>query len=157
VVDIHPDGSLRVTPAPELELLHPTEPFITAPGGVPLPSAYDLTVTAREPTTVSLLRDASGRELTIRADPAAGTVVLDRGAWPRTGREGSAPITVHVPKGPELTLRLLVDGSLLELFVGDRVMITERVYRRPGDIAELVVDGMGARVIGWAIDPGRRG
>ncbi|MCX5244381.1 glycoside hydrolase family 32 protein [Streptomyces sp. NBC_00201] len=157
VVDVHPDGSLRVSPAPELELLRPAEPFVTAPGRVPLPHTYDLTVTAREPTTVSLLRDGSGRELTVRADPASGTVVLDRSAWPRTGREGSAPITVHVPKGPELALRLLVDGSLLELFVAERAMVTERVYRRPGDIAELVVDGPGARVTGWAPDPRRRG
>jgi beta-fructofuranosidase len=157
VVDVHPDGSLRVSPAPELDQLHPAEPFVTAPARVPLPLAYDLTVTACEPTTVSLLRDPAGRELTVRADPASGTVVLDRVAWPRTGREGSAPITVHVPKAPELTLRLLVDGSLLELFVADRSMVTERVYRSPDDIAELVVDGPGARVIGWAPDSGRRG
>ncbi|MFE7934294.1 GH32 C-terminal domain-containing protein [Streptomyces sp. NPDC057456] len=78
-------------------------------------------------------------------------------ASPRTGREGSAPITVRVPKGPELALRLLVDGSLLELFVAERAMVTERVYRRPGDIAELTVDGPGARVTGWAPDPRRLG
>jgi beta-fructofuranosidase len=157
VVDTHPDGSLRVTPAPELDLLRPAEPFVTTPGRVPLPHTYDLTVTACERTTVSLLRDAAGRELTVRADPASGTVVLDRSAWPRTGREGSAPITVHVPEGPQLALRLLVDGSLLELFVAERAMVTERVYRSPGDIAELVVDGRSARVTGWAPDPRRRG
>lgn len=156
VVDAHPDGSLRVHPAPELELLRPAAPFVTGPGPVPLPGTYDLTVTAHGPTTVSLLRDASGRELTVRADPAAGTVTLDRSAWPRTGREGSAPITVHVPKAPRLSLRLLGDGSLLELFVEDRAMVTERVYRRPDDIAELAVDGPGAQVTGWAPDPRRR-
>lgn len=106
---------------------------------------------------MSLLRDASGRELTVRADPAKGTVLFDRSAWPRTGREGSAPITVHVPKGPELALRLLVDASLLELFVAERAMVTERVYQRPGDIAELTVDGPGAQVTGWAPDPRRLG
>jgi beta-fructofuranosidase len=89
VVDIHPDGSLRVSPAPELDLLHPAEPFVTAPGRVPLPDAYDLTVTACEPTTVSLLRDPAGRELTVRADPASGTVVLDRAPGP--GPAGKAP------------------------------------------------------------------
>ncbi|MEU9451500.1 glycoside hydrolase family 32 protein [Streptomyces sp. NPDC048277] len=153
VVDVHPDGSLRVRPAPELELLRPAEPFVTAPGRTPLPGTYDLTVTAYGPTTVSLLRNSAGRELTVRVDPASGTVLLDRSAWPRTGREGSAPITVHVPKAPDLALRLLVDGSLLELFVAERAMVTERVYRRPGDIAELTVDGPGARVTGWAPDP----
>ncbi|MEU8975383.1 glycoside hydrolase family 32 protein [Streptomyces monashensis] len=157
VLDLHPDGSLRVRPAPELDLLRAAEPFVTAPGRVPLPQTYDLTLTACHPTTVSLLRDVSGRELTVRADPTAGTVLLDRSAWPRTGREGSAPITMQVPKGPQLALRLLVDGSLLELFVAERTMVTERVYRHPDDIAELVVNGPDARVTGWALDPQRRG
>ncbi|MGI3199475.1 GH32 C-terminal domain-containing protein [Streptomyces sp. GLT-R25] len=80
-------------------------------------------------------------------------------AAPGPGPAGKAPprSPCRLPKAPELALRLLVDGSLLELFVAERAMVTERVYRRPGDIAELVVDGPGARVTGWAPDPRRRG
>ncbi|MEU6511560.1 glycoside hydrolase family 32 protein [Streptomyces sp. NPDC046942] len=158
VVDVHPDGSLRVFPAPELELLRAPMPFVTAPGRAPLPPSYDLTVTARGATTVTLLR-AADRELTVRLDPAAGTVVLDRSGWPRTGAmaaEGSAPITVGVPPGPALTVRVLVDGSLLELFAGERAMVTERVYRRPDDVAELVVAG-DAEVSAWEQVPPRHG
>ncbi|WP_020120115.1 glycoside hydrolase family 32 protein [Streptomyces canus] len=136
VVDVHEDGSLRVTPTTELELLRSAEPL--GPG--PLPDAYDLTVTARSPATVSLLRAASGAELTVRLDPAAGTVTLDRSGWPRSRPDGSAPLVVRVPSGP-LTVRVLVDGSLLELFAGQRAMVTERVYRRPGDTALLTVSG----------------
>ncbi|MEU9475818.1 glycoside hydrolase family 32 protein [Streptomyces sp. NPDC048191] len=155
VVDVRPDGSLRVTPAPELELLRAPEPFATAPGRVPLPVSYDLTVTARGATGVTLLR-AADRALTVRLDPAAGTVVLDRGGWPRTGAGGSAPVTVRVPPGPDLALRVLVDGSLLELFVGDRAVVTERVYRRPDDVAELEVEGE-AEVRAWEQVPPRHG
>ncbi|MEY9988770.1 beta-fructofuranosidase [Streptomyces sp. V4I8] len=152
VVDVHPDGALRVVPAPELELLRAADPFVTPPGRrAPLPEAYDLTVTASGRTTVSLLRSASGAELTVTLDPDEGTVTLDRGDWPRTGAEGSAPIVV---RAPAREVRILVDGSLFELFVGDRATVTERVYRRPDDVPELVVSGdPGATVTGWEPAP----
>ncbi|MDF3144293.1 MULTISPECIES: glycoside hydrolase family 32 protein [unclassified Streptomyces] len=151
VVDVHPDGALRVVPAPELELLRAAEPFVTAAGRrTPLPEAYDLTVTASGRTTVSLLRSASGAELTVVLDPAEGTVTLDRGDWPRTRPDGSAPIVVRAPAGE---VRILVDGSLFELFVGDRATVTERIYRRPDDVPELLVTGSGATVTGWEPAP----
>ncbi|MFI9548830.1 glycoside hydrolase family 32 protein [Streptomyces sp. NPDC052016] len=155
VVDAHPDGTLRVVPAPELELLRAAEPFVVAPGrGGRLPEAYDLTVTASGRTTVRLLRSASGAELTVVLDPEEGTVTLDRGDWPRTGPEGSAPIVVRAPADQ---VRILVDGSLLELFAGTRAMVTERVYRRPDDVPELLVTGSGATVTGWELVPPTHG
>ena len=153
VVDVHPDGALRVVPAPELQLLCAAEPFVTAPARVPLPPAYDLTVTARGRTTVGLLRSASGARLTVRLDPDEGTVTLDRGDWPRTRPDGSAPIVV---RAPARQVRVLVDGSLLELFVDDRVTVTERVYLRPGDVPELVVAGNADAVTGWELVPPTR-
>jgi beta-fructofuranosidase len=155
VVDVHPDGTLRVVPAPELELLRADAAFATAPGGaVPLPQSYDLTVTAQGQTTVSLLRSATGAEMTLLLDPDAGTVTLDRTDWPRTRPEGSAPIVVQAT-GRQV--RVLVDGSLLEVFVDDRATLTERVYRRPGDVAVLVVTGTAATVSGWELIPGLHG
>ncbi|MEW2290363.1 glycoside hydrolase family 32 protein [Streptomyces sp. NPDC047841] len=155
-VDAGADGTLRVAPAPELELLRAGAPFATGPGrSVPLPPAYDLTVTAHGTTTVTLLRSAD-RALTLRLDPDAGTVVLDRSGWPRAGVGGSEPVTVAVPPGPDLSVRVLADGSLLELFVADRATVTERVYRRPGDTAELLVEG-DAGVSAWEQAPPRHG
>ncbi|CAL9352774.1 Sucrose-6-phosphate hydrolase [Streptomyces sp. enrichment culture] len=155
VVGVHADGALRVSPAPELDRLRAGEPFVTAPGRAALPAAYDLTVTARGETTVSLLRSASGAELTVRLDPVAGTVTLDRDAWPR--QEAGAPVVVPVPRGEELTVRVLVDGSLYELFLGDRATVTERVYQRGDDIRQLDVTGPGAAVTGWELVPPTRG
>ena len=131
VVDTHEDGTLRVVPAPELELLRAALPFTAAPGPHrPLPLSYDLLVTARSAATVSLLRAASGAELTVRLDPASGAVTLDRTAWPRSRPDGTAPLVLPTPPGETLTVRILVDGSLLELFAGDRATATERVYQR---------------------------
>ncbi|MBD0418532.1 glycoside hydrolase family 32 protein [Streptomyces sp. TRM S81-3] len=167
VVDVHTDGSLRVAPAPELELLRAPEPFVAAPGRAALPEAYDLTVTARARTTLSLLRSASGAELRVCVDPQEGTVTLDRGGWPRTGAEGTAPVVVRAPRATkpgvrqsretELEVRVLVDGSLYEVFVADRATVTERVYRRPDDVAQLVVAGPDADVGGWALAPPAHG
>ena len=114
------------------------------------------TVSARDRTTVTLLRSASGAELTVRLDPEEGAVTLDRGDWPRAEAEAAGPIVVHVPPYEELTVRVLVDGSLYELFVGDRAMVTERIYRRPDDVRELSVTS-GAAVTGWALVPPTRG
>ncbi|MDT9695202.1 glycoside hydrolase family 32 protein [Streptomyces sp. P17] len=155
VVDVHADGALCVVPAPELELLRADEPFVTAQGTATLPEAYDLTVTADGPATLTLLRSAAGAELTLRLDPAEGVVTLDRSGWPRARQDGSAPIEVRVPGGPRLEVRVLADGSLLELFVGDRATVTERVYRRPDDMPELRVSG--ASVTGWELVPPTHG
>ncbi|WP_217213056.1 glycoside hydrolase family 32 protein [Streptomyces sp. AC550_RSS872] len=156
VVDAHPDGSVRVLPAPELELLRAAEPFVTAPGRrTPLPQAYDLTVTASDRTTVSLLRSASGAALTVVLDPDEDAVTLNRADWPRTGPGGSAPIVV---RAPAREVRILVDGSLFELFVGDRATVTERIYRRADDVPELVVSGgPGVTVTGWELVPPAQG
>ncbi|MHC5907788.1 glycoside hydrolase family 32 protein [Streptomyces sp. S6] len=134
-VDTHPDGTLRVVPARELELLRAAEPFVTLDGGgrVPLPHSCDLTVTAHGPTTVSL------PTTTLRLDPDAGTVTLER---------ADEPIVLRTP-GRQL--RLLVDGSLAELFLDDRATVTQRLY----DAApELVVSGAAAEVTGWELLPG---
>ncbi|GGT00235.1 glycoside hydrolase family 32 protein [Streptomyces violaceus] len=156
VVDVHPDGSLRVAPAPELHGLHAAEPFVTAPGRAALPEAYDLTVSARSHTRVTLLRSASGAEITVCLDPEEGTVTLDRSNWPRKEAEAPTPVVVHVPPHEELTVRVLVDGSLYELFVGDRATVTERIYRRADDARELTVTS-GAAVTGWALVPPTHG
>ncbi|MDQ0753746.1 beta-fructofuranosidase [Streptomyces africanus] len=156
VVDVHPDGALRVAPTPELHRLHAAAPFVVAPGRVAAPLAYDLTVSARAHATVSLLRSSSGAELTVRLAPDTGTVTLDRGDWPRGEAEAAAPVVVRVPPRGELTVRVLADGSLYELFVGDRAMVTERVYHRPDDVRELSVPS-GVAVTGWELVPPTRG
>ncbi|MFJ3803746.1 glycoside hydrolase family 32 protein [Streptomyces sp. NPDC090088] len=147
VVGTRPDGGLLVSPAPELDLLRAPDPF----GAGPLPVSYDLEITAHDRATVTLLRSGDSR-LTIGLDPRQGTVTLDRTGWPRAGREGSAPLALGTPPAAPLTVRVLVDGSLLELFVADRATVTERVYQRPADVRELTVEG-DAEVIGWELVP----
>ncbi|MGW0614684.1 GH32 C-terminal domain-containing protein [Streptomyces sp. NPDC002788] len=63
---------------------------------------------------------------------------------------------MRVPPQAELILRVLVDGSLYELFVGDRATITERLYQRTDDTRGLSVPP-GAAVTGWELVPPTRG
>ncbi|MGJ5894148.1 glycoside hydrolase family 32 protein [Streptomyces niveiscabiei] len=149
VVALRENGTLRVAPAPELELLRGNGPF----GAGPLPSAYDLLVTARSAATVRLLRAASGAELAVRIDPSGGTVTVDRAGWPRTGRDDGASLVLPGTAGRALAVRILVDGSLFEVFVGDRVCATERVYQRADDVAELAVSGADVEVSWWELGP----
>jgi beta-fructofuranosidase len=62
-------------------------------------------------------------------------------------------VVARIPAGEETAVRVLVDGSLYEVFAGGHAMITERVYRRPGDVPELSVTGAGATVTGWELVP----
>ncbi|MEV5609586.1 glycoside hydrolase family 32 protein [Streptomyces sp. NPDC052225] len=158
VLDTRPDGSLRVAPAPELELLRRRR---LSPGSNgtrrPLPHAYEVEIAARARTTVTLWRSASGAEVTVCLDPAAGTVALDRSAWPRERADGaSGPLTLTAgrPGRDHVCARILVDGSLLELFAGDRAVATERIYQRADDVRELAVHGDGAEVTLWEIGDG---
>ncbi|GAA4153380.1 GH32 C-terminal domain-containing protein [Actinomadura keratinilytica] len=148
VTGVRPDGRLSMTPAPELERLRAQVPF-TADGRLPvaLPDAYELLITATGPAAVGLLRSADGRRVALVLDPAAGTVMLDRAGRPRT--RGSRPSILRADVAPDrpLAVRLLVDGSLFELFA-DGGAATERIYRRPGDVPELTVAGA-AHVTGW--------
>jgi beta-fructofuranosidase len=175
-VSTHPDGRLRTAPAPELGLLRAAAPFLEVEGvpagSVPLPDAYELHVAAEEgPAVVELLRGTDGASLTLRLDPGAGRVVLDRSGWPRD-RDGhpaeSGPLVLPVPvaAGESIAVRVLVDGSVFEVFAGDgHAVATERVYRGPGDATRLAVraetTGTGAgsavRVTGWELAPPRNG
>lgn len=83
------------------------------------------------------------------------------------GQAGSGPLTLPVPAGDSVAVRVLVDGSVLEVYAGadaggGRAVATERVYPRADDTAELTVcaaDGSGGafRVTGWELVPPRRG
>ncbi len=168
-VSTHPDGTLRSVPAPELASLRGPEPFVERAaagpeplGPLPLPGAYELHVTAEGgPAVVELLRGPDGASLTLRLAPGDGRVVLDRSGWPRE-RDGSpadsGPLVLPVPLagGEPLAVRVLVDGSVVEVFAGEgHATATERVYRRPGDTARLTARGTAPgsvfRVTGWEL------
>ncbi|TDC27976.1 glycoside hydrolase family 32 protein [Streptomyces sp. 8K308] len=167
-VSTHEDGSLRVAPAPELTGLRAALPLVADQGHAELPGAYEIELAASGgPVTVELSHDAAGDPLlAVHLDPTAGRVVLDRSALPREGdgargseHPESGPVELPVPPGTRCTVRILADGSLLEVFAGRHAVATERLYQRPGDRASLTVRAAtpgGYALTAWELAPPRR-
>ncbi|NBE55601.1 glycoside hydrolase family 32 protein [Streptomyces boluensis] len=134
---VHADGALRLAPARELTGLRgaPLAP------GMELPAAYDieLDVTVAQPDTEVAL--GLGPNLSLRVNPTRGTLVLDRRGAPATAthpKPRTPEAIATVPAGTTAHLRVLVDGPLVEAFLDERAMLTEKVY--PAPEGELVVD-----------------
>jgi beta-fructofuranosidase len=132
------DGTFVQRPAPELAALrerHPETGTVDLAAGDRRPldldgNSYELHVeAARDPGAtleVGLFESPAGSERTVlRWERDA--LVVDRSrasADDRTsGEEQRAPVT-----GDTLSLRLFVDGSILEAFAGDATCLTSRVY-----------------------------
>lgn len=123
-LDLGPGGRLVARPAGELDTLRGAAPLLTAaPGVVPVPEgpvAIDVEVTLR-PATLRL--DAPGAALSLTID--AGQVRLDREVHEESRR---AWRTTAALAGGTTTVRLVVDGSVVEVYVDGGPTYTERVY-----------------------------
>ncbi|MFM9373612.1 glycoside hydrolase family 32 protein [Streptomyces sp. Da 82-17] len=127
---VHPDGTLRLAPARELTALR-GRPFTV---GDALPAAYEveLDVDVTQPGTEVVL--GLGPALSLRVTPTRGTLVLDRSAAPAASthpQPRTPQLVATVPPGPAARLRVLVDGPLIEAFLDERAMVTEKVYPAP--------------------------
>ncbi|MBC3192891.1 glycoside hydrolase family 32 protein [Pseudonocardia sp. C8] len=153
-VGTHDDGGLRIVPARELVALRgaPLDP------GTELPPAYELDLRATTAVPETQVELWLGPSVVVRATPSRGLVELDRSAVPAESshpvpRPGS--VTAAVPAGTAVQLRVLVDGPVLEIYVNDRAVLTEKVYPAPEGTAEVSVPRGDATVElrGWALDP----
>lgn len=149
-IGVHPDGTLRLAPARELTALRGAE----LPSGAELPAAYEIELevtVARPDTEVSL---SLGDSVSLHVNPTRGTLVLDRSGAPATSAHPlprAALAVASVPGGISAHLRVLVDGPIVEAFLDERAMITEKVYPAPeGRYGVTVVRGSATtRVRGW--------
>ncbi|MDX3327783.1 MULTISPECIES: glycoside hydrolase family 32 protein [Streptomyces] len=148
-IGVHPDGTLRLAPAPELTALRGAE----LPPGAELPAAYELAldITVAQPDSEVTLTLGTGVRLHV--NPTRGTLVLDRTDAPATASHPfprTALATATVPGGISAQLRVLVDGPLIEAFLDERAVITEKVYPAPEGTYEVLVRGSATtRVSGW--------
>lgn len=122
---------LVTTPARELHALRGTATtrLVDTREGLPLPPGpLDIEIRLHcppdRPATLAL---GSGDELTVTVDPATGQVDLRRQVHhaDRTARAAAGRVTPHTNV---VDVRLLLDGSIVELFLPDGVVFTERLY-----------------------------
>ena len=151
-IGVHPDGTLRLAPARELAALRGPE----LPPGAGLPPAYEIEV-----GVTALLADSEvvlrlGDTVALHVNPTRGTLVLDRSGAPATATHPlprTERAVATVPGGVRSRLRVLVDGPLLELFLDERAMVTEKIYPAPeGPYTVETVRGRAAtEVRGWTV------
>lgn len=154
-IGVHPDGTLRLAPARELTALRGTP----LPVGAELPAAYEIEVDVRVAQPDSEIVLSLGAAVSLRVNPTRGTLVLDRTGTPATSAH-PAPRTSEaiatVLGGTRSHLRVLVDGPLIEAFVDERAMLTEKVYPAPEGHYEVTVVRGSAEVETRAWECGRR-
>ncbi|MFF0742596.1 glycoside hydrolase family 32 protein [Streptomyces sp. NPDC004111] len=152
-IGVHPqDGTPRLAPARELAALRGT----SLPPGAALPPAYEIELDATVSLADTELTLALGDSVTLRLNPTRGTLTLDRTAAPATASH-PLPRTAHavatVPGGTHARLHVLVDGPLLEVFLNERAMLTEKVHPAPrGSYEVTVVRGdANVRTAAWTL------
>jgi beta-fructofuranosidase len=121
VLTLHPDGRLLTTPAPELHALRATRTRFSIAGGdrIPLPAGgvdVELMVRTREAGPV-----------TLRIGDVTGHLVLE----------------VDAEEMGLLGIRVVIDGSLVEVYVAGGQTFTERRYPIPNGSWQLAVEGAG--------------
>lgn len=145
LVDLKPNGALAIVPVPELEALRGerlswadmrvgSDPFDPGVSSSSFECALDIEAPAggKGELTVSVLVSACGRERTdVRVDFAEGTITVDRSASSLFPEVRKSPLVgrFNLEDGERaIRLRLFVDQSSIELFAGDEICITARIY-----------------------------
>ncbi len=121
VLTLHPDGRLLSTPAPELHALRATHTRFSISGGerIPLPAgAVDIEL---------MVRTREAGPVTLRIGDVTGHLVLE----------------VDAEEAGLLGIRVVIDGSLVEVYVGGGQTFTERRYPIPDGSWQLCVEGAG--------------
>ncbi|AZN42965.1 glycoside hydrolase family 32 protein [Paenibacillus albus] len=147
VVELKPSGRIAMTPVPELASLRgenaawadvritEEQPLNTGISSTAFECAIEIkkpAADAAQVLTISVLASSDGREHTdVRVDFAAGTITLDRSNSSLFSgvRKADMVSELNLQDGSEsLQLRLFVDQSVVELFAGDEICMTARVY-----------------------------
>jgi len=168
VLSLTADGRLAVRPVPELEALrgpHRGWSDLDLAEGGPNPLAelsgdrLEIAL-AIEPADadeigLSVLRSPDGAEETrIVYDVAAGELWVDRARasldpGPSRERRGAA---ARLPPDGTLSLRVYVDGSVVEVFAADGTCLSSRVYPTRGDSRGVELRARGGRARARRVD-----
>lgn len=151
LVQLARDGTPRMLPVPELaalrgavggsvdlDLLPRSPQVLDAAAGNALDLEVRLTPDTGGRAWVRVLADPYGSERTeIGVDGVSGEVYLcrDRSSVLPGAHPGTYRMPVGLDAGGGVDLRILVDASILEVFAGDGMALTARVYPSPPSVA----------------------
>ena len=145
-------GALVTAPAPENDLLRTREFDVTVdPDGgtnlegdtLELLATFD--VGAAAPVGLQVRASADRSEVThITWEPRARSLVLDTrsSSTDRATQGARSVLPVAIEPGEPVTLRIYLDRSVVEVFLNDRICISDRIY--PADPAAGAIQVIGA-------------
>ncbi|MGC4193166.1 MAG: glycoside hydrolase family 32 protein [Thermomicrobiales bacterium] len=156
ILSIAEDGTLQSAPAPETELLRGDHTAIAladiandgtvttfAGDAIELLATFD---GASDPVGLTVRQDRStGERISITVDPTKGELVLDttNGSTDPAAFGMRAVERVALRPGEAIVLRIFVDRSVVEIFLNDRIAISDRVYPLSEAATGLAVTGKG--------------
>jgi beta-fructofuranosidase len=167
ILSLHPDGTLLMRPAPELEMLRDRRFRLL---GAPLAASSSLRLPVRGDTLEIVLEldpgDATAAGIAVRCAPDRSEqtliyydlekqeLVVDNSASSTSsdalGRLHAGPLALA--KGEPLRLHIFIDRSVLEVFGNDRVCIADRVYPSREDSLGLELFASGGTASLVALD-----
>ncbi|CCQ33070.1 beta-fructofuranosidase protein [Halorhabdus tiamatea SARL4B] len=166
--EISLDDELSIRPAPELSALRSDhesvdERSLDPDDDNPLADVegahleFDLDVTLESADAFDLVVRASpdGAERTVVRYEADGTLTLDRRDSSQSDAVATEPQSIPDVPGSDpdrIRLRVLVDASVLELFVNDRTALSSRIYPTRSDSLGVSVRARGGRVQVHSLD-----
>ncbi|MFD1685425.1 glycoside hydrolase family 32 protein [Halobellus litoreus] len=157
-IEIDESGELRQRPAAELTALRGTQ-YVDGTSRSLRDERQELPASGRalELTATISLRDADAVTLSVFESPdrrerteirytAANELIVDRSNASEDPRVQSDEQRLEVtPYDEPLSLRLFLDGSVIEAFVNDRHCLTSRVYPTRDDSTGVAVEAAGGR------------
>ncbi|MEL6662427.1 MAG: GH32 C-terminal domain-containing protein [Pseudomonadota bacterium] len=158
-----PDGrTMGQAPAPEVAALRGAPQALAGAGALSAAGldvgdagqAYELEIElasglSSAALVVDLLADPSGAEVTqLRFDAVAGTVTLDKSRSTLDGANEEGPRTLTgaydtAAFGPIETVRLFVDGSVVDVFINDAAAFAFRAYPTRADATQVRISAEG--------------
>jgi hypothetical protein len=141
VLNVNPDGQLAMTVAAEVKKLRGKEERIAVKAGAPfrrklstLRNEIRIVITGSLPSVTLRLHTGGEKVWELNLNMRGNRV-----------RCGEREFSLPAPGAGESALRLFLDGSVIEAFVGTAEAITSRVYAvKPGQTElEAIVDGEG--------------
>ncbi len=142
-----PDGRLRNEPIAELSTLHRDETVVTldGPGSVGLPAGpLDLDVEVRAGASGRVVLTVSGL-LELSLDLVRGSAAVRREVH-EPGRRDWDVSGTFPPAGLSRHVRIVLDGSVAEIFVEDGPSFTERIYATGPPTLEILAAAGAVRV-----------
>jgi beta-fructofuranosidase len=140
------DGGLRMSPAPAVEILRDRHVQISAESARDSQKALaSLRIRDLAGEIVVLFRDQRSFLLQLRSEKGESFAAIAYDPQKKDAELRVNSTTGALDSHEPISLRILIDGSVLEVFANDRTVITARVYSAPS--TPLLIEVSGANTI----------